>query len=99
MAITTVADIVRTHGAERTDSVALRFGDRTMTWGELDRRSSQVAQALAAEGVTAGDRVAFLDKNAVEHFEVQFAGAKVGAASVDVNWRLAPPEIAHVVDD
>ncbi len=99
MAIDNVAEIVRTHGAARPEATAIRFGDRTVTWGELDRRSSQVAQALKAEGVGPDDRVAFLDKNVPEHFEVQFGAAKVGAVSVDVNWRLAPPEVAHIVAD
>jgi len=99
MGIDSVADIVRTRGAAKPDALAIRFGDRDVTWEELDRRSNQVAQALLGAGVGAGDRVAFLDRNAVEHFEVQFGALKIGAVSVDVNWRLAPPEVAHVVTD
>jgi long-chain acyl-CoA synthetase len=99
MAIETIAGIVRTHGRERPDVVAIRMGDRQVTYGELDRASSRVANALAAEGVGAQDHVTFLDKSSIEHFEVQFGAAKVNAISVDVNWRLAPPEIAHIVND
>ena len=47
----------------------------------------------------AGDRVAFLDRNGLEYFEVLFGGALGGAVNVAVNWRLAPAEMAAVIDD
>ncbi|HKE77122.1 MAG TPA: long-chain-fatty-acid--CoA ligase [Acidimicrobiales bacterium] len=97
--IATVADVVRVHGAARPDAPALILGDRTVTFGELDRRSSRAAQALREAGVGAGDRVAFIDKNGVEWFDVTFGLAKLGAVNVSVNWRLAPPEMATIIDD
>jgi long-chain acyl-CoA synthetase len=99
MAITTVSDIIRTHGANLHDKDALVLGDRRTTWGELLARAGQVANALAAEGVGNQDRIAFLDKNCVEHFEVFYGAALLNAVCVDVNWRLAPPEVAYVVND
>ena len=69
MAITSISDLARVHGVERRDHVALRVGDRGITYGELDERSSRVANALLAEGVGPQDRVAFLDKNGPEYFE------------------------------
>jgi long-chain acyl-CoA synthetase len=97
--ITTIADLVRVHGRERPDKPAITFEGRTVTFADLDRRSNQVANALAAEGVGAADRVAILDKNSLEYFELLFGGAKVNAANVAVNWRLAPPEIAQILED
>jgi long-chain acyl-CoA synthetase len=99
MAITTIAGLVRAHGATRPDRPAVTTSTRTATFAELDARSNQVAQALAAEGVAAGDRVAYLDKNALEYFELLFGAAKLNAVTVGVSWRLAPPEIAAIVND
>jgi long-chain acyl-CoA synthetase len=99
MPIDTIAGLARVHGRERPDRPAITYGDRTWTFGELDARSSQVAQALASEGVGPEDRVAFLDKNSVEYFELLLGGAKLNAVNVAVNWRLAPPEVAHIVQD
>jgi long-chain acyl-CoA synthetase len=99
MPITTIADIVRTHGRERPEAPAIEFEGETITYGELDARSSRLADALARGGVRAGDRVAFLDKNGLEYFEVTFALAKLNAVNVAVNWRLAPAEIAQVIND
>ena len=92
--IAAVADIVPVHGAERADVAALVMGERIVTYGELHARSSQVANAFQAAGVRSGDRVAFIEKNGVEFFEVTYGLAKLGAVVVPVNWRLAPPEMA-----
>jgi long-chain acyl-CoA synthetase len=99
MTISTIADIVRTHAAERPDAPALEVGGRSITFGELDRRSNQAAQALRAAGVGPGDRVAFIDKNGLEWFDVTFGLAKLGAVNVSVNWRLAPAEVATIIGD
>lgn len=97
--IASVADVVRTHANERGDKIAIIQDDFTQTWSELDARSSRVANTLTAAGAKPGDRVAFLDKNGYEYFEVLFGAAKLNAVTVNVNWRLAPPEIAWIVDN
>jgi long-chain acyl-CoA synthetase len=96
---TDIASIVRTFGPELGAKPALILGDRQLTWAELYARSCQTAQALKAAGVGPQDRVAFLDKNGIEHFEVFYGCALLNAVSVDVNWRLAAPEVEYVVND
>ena len=66
--ISNIAGIVRTHAANQPNNVALIQGDRTQTWGQLYERSCKVANALKAAGVGSQDRVAFLDKNGIDHF-------------------------------
>jgi long-chain acyl-CoA synthetase len=99
MSINTVSDIIRVHGVGRAEHTALIEGDRRLSWADLLTRSQQVGQGLAAEGVGAQDRIAFLDKNGIEHFEVFFGAALLNAVCVDVNWRLAAPEIEYIVND
>ena len=95
----TVAELLRVHAKERPDQVAFVLGDRSVTFAELDERSSRVAQGLQAAGVGPGDRVAILDKNSLEYFDLVFGAAKCNAVLVAVNWRLAPPEAAFIVGD
>ncbi len=97
--ITNLAGIVRVHGTEQENKPALVLGEKKLSWGQLLSRSAQMAQALRAAGVGPQDRVAFLDKNSIEHFEVFYGCAMLNAVSVDINWRLAPPEVAFVVND
>ena len=99
MTIASIADVIRTHAAERPDSVAIVQDDFRQTWSELDTRANRVANSLAAAGVGSQDRIAFLDKNGYEYFEVLFGAAKLNAVNVNINWRLAPPEVAWIADN
>ncbi|MFM8775457.1 MAG: AMP-binding protein, partial [Actinomycetota bacterium] len=79
-----VASIVRDNAKKQPNAISLVLGDRTLTWAQLLSRSSQVAQGLRRAGVKAQDRVAFLDKNGIEHFEVFYGCSLLNAVSVDV---------------
>jgi long-chain acyl-CoA synthetase len=99
MTIASIADIVRTHARERPDDPVFEYEGRTITFAELDARSSRLANALTSAGVRAEHRVAILDKNSVEFFELVFALTKIGAVIVAVNWRLAGNEVTQIVND
>lgn len=77
--------------------IALQSGDEALSYAELDRRASQVARGLRERGVEPGDRVAYLGKNSMAYFEFLLGAAKVRAVTVPISWRLAPPEVDHVV--
>jgi long-chain acyl-CoA synthetase len=94
-----VADVVREVAAKRPDQVAIRHGERELTYAQLDERASRLAQALLASGVRSGSRIAYLDRTSPEVIELFFAAAKIGAVTVPLNWRLAPPELARVLED
>ncbi len=97
--INSVADIIRVHGTERADRECLALGERRLSWAEVYERSQRVANGFAAAGVGVQDRVAFLDKNGIEHFDVFFGASLLNAVCVDVNWRLAAPEVEYIVND
>ncbi|MFM7127406.1 MAG: long-chain-fatty-acid--CoA ligase [Actinomycetota bacterium] len=97
--ITSMAGIVRHHSATRGGKTCLIEGERTLTWSQMFERAQRVANGLSAAGVGQQDRVAFLDKNGIPHFDVFFGAALLNAVSVDVNWRLAAPEVEYIVND
>jgi fatty-acyl-CoA synthase len=92
---------VARRAARIPDAVALvdgPTGART-SYAELDERVGARAGRLAALGVGHGDRVALLGENSPAYLEWLFAAARLGAITVPVNMRLAPPEVAYVLDD
>ena len=97
--IESLADVVRAHARTRGDKVALVCEGRETTFADLDRRASRIANGLIAAGVEPQARVAYLDKNSDLFFEVMFGAMKANDVLVAVNWRLAPPEIAYVIND
>ncbi|GMU78003.1 MAG: long-chain-fatty-acid--CoA ligase [Acidimicrobiia bacterium] len=95
----TLAGVTREHGRTYAGRPAITFEGATLTYDELDARSNRVARALRASGVERGDRVALLDKNVPELLELVLGATRIGAVTVPVNWRLAPPEIRQIVND
>ncbi|MBW0102575.1 long-chain-fatty-acid--CoA ligase [Pseudonocardia sp. KRD-291] len=81
------------------DRPALTGGDTTRSFGELDARANRVAHALRGSGLVPGDRVGVLSRNRPEYVELLFGAARAGMVLVGLNWRLAPPEIAAVLDN
>ena len=97
--IRTLAELTRFHARERPNKVAFQYEDRSTTYREFDELSNRVANGLLAEGLRAGSRVGFLDKNSDLFYQLVFGAAKAGAVSVGINWRLAPPEVAYILND
>ncbi len=64
--MSTFAQILREHVAERPHAPALSFDGTTWSFHQLHERSSRVANALKTSGVRPGDRVAVLTKNRAE---------------------------------
>lgn len=73
-------------------------GAARLDYRELDRRVARLAGALAAHGVSRGDRVALLSENRPEYLEVLLAAARLGASVACQNWRLSPGELAHCIE-
>jgi long-chain acyl-CoA synthetase len=94
-----VADVVRAQAASRPEVVAIRHGDRAITYAELDERSNRLAGVLLAAGAGPGSRIAHLDRSAPEVVELLAAASKIGAVAVPLNWRLAAAELTVIVAD
>jgi acyl-CoA synthetase (AMP-forming)/AMP-acid ligase II len=97
--IRVLADIVRAHAAGRPGKAAMFFNGHETTYAELDRYSNRAAQGFISEGLKPQTRIAHLDKNSDLYFELLFGAAKANDVLVSVNWRLAPAEIAYVIND
>jgi bile acid-coenzyme A ligase len=94
---------VHQNAIDQPDEVALVFAaldgsERSITWDELDRRSSQIARGLASRGVGHGDRVALPLRNSPELVESIIATWKLGAVPVPVRWDIPEWERRRVLD-
>jgi len=83
----------------RPEGISTVFRDRQRTWTETVERVARVAGGLKALGVRPGDRVAILALNSDRYYELLYAIPWLGAVMVPVNTRLAPSEIAYILED
>jgi acyl-CoA synthetase (AMP-forming)/AMP-acid ligase II len=94
-----LADMVRDRARVRGNAVVYEFEGRQTTFAEFDINTNRVARALIALGVKPGERIAYLGKNSDLYFELLLGAMKANVVMAPVNWRLAGPEIAFIVDD
>jgi fatty-acyl-CoA synthase len=97
---TTYGTLVRL-GARRSPTLTAvkLLGGRTVSYAELDDRTDRLANALLAQGLDPGDRVAAWMEDGVEYVELYVAVAKAGLVIVPINSRLQPAEATyHLVD-
>jgi fatty-acyl-CoA synthase len=90
---------IRDRARVTPERTAIVFGDRLVTYQELDERSDARAADFAVRGLERGDRLATLTGSSPEHVEVFFACAKAGLVLLPLNWRLARPELEYQLDD
>jgi fatty-acyl-CoA synthase len=98
----TIADVLRkTRTSQRVNKnrVAVHFGERAITYEDLDERSDRLASGLLRAGFRKGDRAAVMMHNRPEWIEIFFAVAKVGGVLVPVNHLLREREVKHLLDD
>src|SRR5690242_10477900 len=94
-----LAEMVRDRAKSRGDALAYEFEGRQTTFAEFDVKTNRVANALLALGVKPGERIAYLGKNSDLYFELLMGAMKANVVMAPVNWRLAGPEVAFIVED
>jgi len=81
------------------NNIAFMDARRRYTFPEANRRINRLAHALLGLGLKKGDKFSCLLENCIEICELYMAAAKIGAVINPVNFRLAPPDVAFIVDN
>jgi acyl-CoA synthetase (AMP-forming)/AMP-acid ligase II len=68
------------------------------TYADVRRRACQLANALTARGVGAGERIATLAWNGYRHMELYYGVSGMGAVLHTINPRLFPEQIEYIVN-
>ena len=72
---------------------------RRWTYRALNADANRLAHALTADGVGGNSVIMYMLLNSPEFAFCYLAGHKTGAVSCPVNYRLAPGELALIIDD
>jgi long-chain acyl-CoA synthetase len=71
----------------------------SLTWTAFADRIARAGAVLRSLGIAPGERYGLICRNSVRMAELMHAGYWVGAIPVPINFRLAPPEIAYLLDN
>ena len=78
---------------------ALTFEGTSWTYAQLLQRADRLAAVLRSGGVKHGDRISYLGVNHPSALETWLAASRLGAIYVPINFRLAGPELAYILND
>src|ERR1700712_3917795 len=94
-----LADLFEQVATEIPDRVAIVIGDKRVTYGELDERSTRFANYLLGIGVQPGDTVGINSYNRIEWIEAMFGAYKARAVAINLNYRYVGEELRYVLND
>ncbi|MEZ5282308.1 MAG: AMP-binding protein [Acidimicrobiales bacterium] len=81
------------------DQAAVVQGNRTISWGEYERRAARLAQALLDAGLGPQSKVGMYLYNSPEYCETNFAAMKIGGVPINVNYRYLDDELVYLLDN
>jgi acyl-CoA synthetase (AMP-forming)/AMP-acid ligase II len=84
--------------ARHPDRIAVIDDQESVSYAEIDRRSSIVAAELGGMGIGAGDPVALLARNSAAFLVAQAAISKLGADALYLNTGFAGPQLSDVLE-
>ncbi|MEU2620675.1 acyl-CoA synthetase [Streptomyces sp. NPDC007157] len=93
----TVDGVLRRSARRTPARVALEYGERRWTYGELDDAVSRAASVLLDQGLTRGDRVGTYGHNSDAYLITFLACARAGLVHVPVNQNLTGEDLAYLV--
>jgi len=93
-----IADMIRRSAYHYPDKKAVIFGDKSLTYTELENECNRVANALSDLGIQKYDRVAILAHNTLHHVLVWFACCKIGAVYLAINYMLRGRDISYCIN-
>lgn len=84
---------------DKKPAMACNVSGKSWTYGELNADANRLANALLADGLKKNDVVMYMLFNSPEFIFCYLAGHKTGAINCPVNYRLAPGELALLLED
>lgn len=96
-AVRTLPDALERQAARRPDTSFLHYGDRQITYSDLDRQANAVAEGLRSVGVEPGDTVCLSLYNSPAYVYTVFALAKLGAVAAPIDTRFTGDTLAYVL--
>jgi acyl-CoA synthetase (AMP-forming)/AMP-acid ligase II len=87
----------RNHAEQEVVTRLVEGGIHRTTFGELGKRTAQLAHALVEMGVKPGDRVGVVGWNTHRQLELYYAITGIGAVCHTINPRLGPENAAFVM--
>jgi fatty-acyl-CoA synthase len=94
-----LSSFIAFHARRAPERCALKYRGEEISYAAFDERIRTVGGWLVSRGIGANDVIAVLMKNSAGFLDIAFAASHIGAIFLPINYRLAPDEIAYIVEN
>ncbi len=97
--IASVPELLRRQASLRGSKIAYSDARRSVSYGDLYKRTANIAGHFANLGLSPGDRFAILLPNSVDWIEACFGALRAGLVCVPISYQSTFPEIEYRILD
>ncbi|WP_409254081.1 acyl-CoA synthetase [Bacillus sp. SCS-153A] len=93
-----IGSYLEQNARKKPEKLAIECNEKTYTYKQFNEEVNKLAHGLLQLGIRKGDKIALMMKNSDQFVLSFFAGAKIGAVVVPVNFRLTATEVQYILD-
>ncbi len=94
-----IADLFEAIADTVPDNEAILCDGDRITYRELDRRASRLANFLSKRGIGRGDHIGTYMYNGIEYVTTMIAAFKISAVPININYRYVEDELRYLFDN
>lgn len=95
----TILDLIVDQSEIQYEQTAIRFGEESLTYGQLLKRVDEIATALHGRGVGHGERVSILMRRSLDMLPAMLAVWRLGALYIPMDSNFPRSRIAYMLTD
>ena len=95
----TMQELFEKQTARQPDNIAILFGDKRLTYGELNNKANQLARVLRSKGVKANSIVGIMVERSPEMIIGIMGILKAGGAYLPIDPEYPPERICYMLTD
>jgi acyl-CoA synthetase (AMP-forming)/AMP-acid ligase II len=93
-----IGSYLEQNARKKPEKLAIECEGKTYTYKQFNEEVNKLAHGLLDLGVRKGEKIALMMKNSDQFVLAFFAGAKIGAVIVPVNFRLTATEVHYILE-
>ncbi|MCR8936092.1 amino acid adenylation domain-containing protein [Brevibacillus laterosporus] len=94
-----IHQVFRRRAQENSERIAILYGDNSVTYGELDQMSTDLANDLSQSGAAMNKFVAVVADRSIEMIVGLLGVMKAGAAYIPIDPEIPEERLAHILTD
>lgn len=93
------ASIIKQHALCRPSSIAVRYGNYSQTYEQLNHVIQALAVSWSSKGIVQGSRIAILARKNIATVQAMVTSLGMGSCHIPIDWRNPPERLGIILND